>query len=102
MAVIPIKSANRPWIKSNIKDNQRQTSEDNRLYHTQQWKRLRLLGLKIEPLCRECKRKGIIKAGTVRDHIVRVKDGGDFWDINNHQTLCNQCHASKSGKEAHL
>ena len=101
MPSIPKHNLPRPWIKSNIQANQRQTKEDNRLYHTPRWKRMRAEGLKIEPLCRKCKKKGKVKAATLRDHIIPVMKGGDFWDINNHQSLCDSCHASKSGKEGH-
>src|SRR5512133_189563 len=101
MPTLPKHTTKRPWIQSDIKEGKRQTDSDNALYHTMRWKRIRAVGLKIEPLCRECKSKGKTKAATVRDHIVPVSKGGDFWDMNNHQSLCNSCHASKSGKEAH-
>lgn len=101
MPKLPIKEIKRPWITSTVKENQRQTIADNILYHTPRWKKLRALGLKIEPLCRECKENGKIKLATIRDHILNVRKGGDFWDMNNQQSLCESCHASKSGKEAH-
>lgn len=91
----------RPWIKSNIRDNQRQTIEDNKLYHTTQWRALRDDILRTEPLCRECKKQGRVKAATTVDHIIQVRKGGKMFDRNNLQPLCDSCHASKSGKEAH-
>lgn len=33
------------------------------------------------------------------DHIVPVKHGGEFWDRENLQPLCNDCHEIKSNAE---
>lgn len=37
----------------------------------------------------------------VTDHIVPINEGGAMYDWDNLQSLCTQCHNSKSGKEAH-
>lgn len=37
--------------------------------------------------------------GTLVDHIVAVRDGGEFYDPNNWQTLCKQCHGRKTAEE---
>jgi len=67
------------------------------------WRKVRLDGLKNEPLCRECKAKGITKAATDRDHIkpVRGKDDPLFWEPSNHQSLCHECHSRKTMNETH-
>lgn len=50
--------------------------------------------------CVECyKETGKEVLGHNDDHIVAINDGGDQWDYNNRQTLCNSHHASKSAKE---
>lgn len=36
------------------------------------------------------------------DHIQRINDGGDRFDENNLQGLCDHCHKVKTGREAHL
>jgi 5-methylcytosine-specific restriction protein A len=39
------------------------------LYNSSRWRRLRKQFLHKHPLCEECKRKGIVNAATVVDHI---------------------------------
>jgi 5-methylcytosine-specific restriction enzyme A len=99
MPILPIKSVKRPWIQGN--DGKRQSTQDNAFYHTSTWKRVRLLVLKTEPLCRSCRGKGKISAATTVDHIIPVRKGGEMYSMSNLQPLCDSCHASKSGKEAH-
>ena len=97
------KTIPRPWIPKSKKRSEGtwQSSDTNAVYHTSRWRRLRALQLQSFPICIECKRKAIIKQATVVDHIVRIKDGGESFDMNNLQSLCTSCHNSKSGKEAH-
>lgn len=66
-----------------------------RWYKTAAWRRLRLWQLKREPLCRFCKREGLVTAGRVVDHITRHRgDMEKFFDKSNLQTLCDSCHSS--------
>ena len=59
------------------------------------WRRLRLMQLAREPLCRDCRRRGLLTPGEHVDHIVPKRDGGeDLFD--NLQTLCETCHARKT------
>ena len=67
-------------------------------YNTTQWRKLRMIILNDEPICRECKHK----AASVIDHIQPIRLGGEFWAIENLQPLCTGCHNSKSGKESKL
>jgi 5-methylcytosine-specific restriction protein A len=53
----------------------------------------------IEPLCRECKKSGIIKAGQMIDHLIPIRDGGEKYDHENLQTLCWSHHSEKSANE---
>ena len=71
----------------------------NTLYHTKQWKALRLAMLRDEPTCRECRLAGEVKLASVLDHIQPVRLGGEMWDTNNLQPLCYRCHARKSQSE---
>jgi len=52
--------------------------------------------IKENPECNECGR-----IAQMVDHIQPVRLGGSFDDIDNLQSLCNRCHAAKSGREAH-
>jgi 5-methylcytosine-specific restriction enzyme A len=80
----------RPWV--NRKPG-RTFGRDKR-YDTHQWRKLRKHGLMMQPFCVECG-----APATVRDHITPVTEGGSFWDIDNHQSMCAKCHNAKSGSE---
>lgn len=65
-------------------------------YNTTAWRKYRRAFLSTNPLCVECGR-----IADVVDHILSVRLGGGFWDVENHQAMCHQCHNSKSGRESH-
>ena len=70
------------------------------LYDTTRWQRLRKRVLLEHPLCVECERRGRVTPATVVDHIVPHKGNLElFWDENNLQGLCKNCHDSKTTKE---
>ena len=69
-------------------------------YQTNEWRAIRRQVLQHEPLCRDCKAKGIVKVANVIDHIKPVRLGGEFWETNNMQPLCTSCHNSKSAYES--
>lgn len=59
------------------------------------WRKERLHFLDQNPLCKFCEDEGKVTAATVVDHITPHK--GDeilFWDVDNWQPLCEQCHNS--------
>jgi 5-methylcytosine-specific restriction protein A len=57
------------------------------------WRRLRLMVLNREPLCRKCQRPA-----TVVDHIRPLNDGGPN-DLDNLQPLCKRCHDHKTATQ---
>jgi 5-methylcytosine-specific restriction protein A len=71
-------------------------------YDTTRWRWMRREGLKREPFCCECGKLGKLEVATVRDHIVPVSLGGDFWSESNHQSLCDHHHNVKSAKESRM
>lgn len=73
--------------------------ETDKAYHTAAWRKLRLSVLNVEPLCRMCMAADKIAAACLVDHIVPVKQGGEFWERDNLQPLCNNCHELKSAAE---
>jgi 5-methylcytosine-specific restriction enzyme A len=75
------------------------TAEERRFYASRRWTELSLRHRRLEPLCRECKRRGITRAGQMTDHIIRIRAGGDCWDESNLQTLCHPCHNAKRQHE---
>jgi 5-methylcytosine-specific restriction enzyme A len=51
-----------------------------------------------DPLCVECRRKGLVTRATQRDHIKSLADGGEDVE-SNVQGLCDACHDVKSERE---
>lgn len=70
--------------------------EHRAFYKSRNWGRLRLLHLHRYPMCVMCRRPA-----KVVDHIKRMMAGGSSLDPDNLQSLCNRCHNSKRGQEAH-
>ena len=68
-------------------------------YNRAEWIKLRNKVRELEPLCRHCKEKGIIKPTQVIDHILPISQGGEPYDIENLQGLCNICHNRKTALE---
>lgn len=104
MPRLPSKSPARPWIPkaqpSERKPYQRH-AERSPLYDTPRWRALRLAQLRQEPCCRACAEKNRVTPATVADHIRPYRDGSDFFDATNLQSLCKSCHARKSAREGH-
>ncbi len=85
--------------------NQRQTSAQRGYGY--RWQKAREGFLRNHPLCADCARRGITQAADVVDHITPHRgDMNMFWDRDNWQALCANCHNSfkqrleKSGVEA--
>jgi 5-methylcytosine-specific restriction protein A len=66
-------------------------------YSTTRWRDARLNYLRRHPLCVICERHGRLTPAKVVDHKQDHKGCKDlFWDINNFQSLCEQCHNRKT------
>ena len=65
------------------------------------WQKYREAYLGIHPLCVKCEAVGKTAAATVIDHIQEVSGPYDplFWEPNNHQALCRDCHERKHGRK---
>jgi len=63
------------------------------------WQRLRLVHLAAHPLCAMCLAAGRVTAATLVDHILPVRDGGELLSEANLQSLCTECHASKTADD---
>ena len=60
------------------------------------WRQIRAGILSVEPLCRECGKKRVIRPATQVDHI----DGDDSNnEFENLQPLCGPCHSRKTARE---
>lgn len=69
------------------------------VYNNSRWVRVREAYRKRNPLCCECMKEGRITPMKIVDHIIPVKDGGAMFDFNNLQSLCQEHHNRKTGKE---
>ena len=71
-----------------------------RLYDSRKWRKARLVFLNVNPLCVYCERIGRISIATVVDHIKPHKGDEElFWDQDNWQPLCKDCHDSAKAIE---
>ena len=91
----------RSWMPPPVVRPYKQHLERSDLYDTSLWKKVRADHLRRQPLCVACQAKGRTVPANVLDHIVAVRDGGGFFDSENHQGLCRRCHFSKGSKENH-
>ena len=64
------------------------------------WRAARAAYLQQHPLCAWCADRDVIKAAEVVDHIVPHNgDRQTFWNTDNWQSLCKQCHDRKTTRE---
>ena len=68
---------------------------DATLYHAMDWRYYSREFRKNNPTCAICKART-----NCVDHTIPVRIGGSFWDVRNHQSLCNKCHGRKSSNES--
>lgn len=76
---------------------QKKQSDNRKTYDSAAWRGpngLRKNRLFIEPFCRSCG-----NPGSLVDHINPINQGGDAFDFQNTQTLCDSCHNKKRNKE---
>ena len=65
--------------------------------YTSAWSKAAKCFLIEHPLCAECQRQGRITPATEVDHIIPHKgDKQLFWDQDNWQALCHECHSYKT------
>ena len=78
------------------KQSERRETKQDRRYWSGAWRKARAAYIAQHPVCVEC---GLL--ANVVDHIRPVRQGGEFWDSSNWQSMCTPCHNRKSGREAH-
>ncbi len=106
-----------PYLKSveefqNNRAKNNQTNRDkkswiyNNVYNTSRWQKLRKSFLCENPICEECKKKGIITPATHVHHIYEISNGKDdeqmkeiAFNWHNLMSLCDKCHKEKHEKK---
>ena len=76
---------------------ERHSIANREIYDSSAWRGkdgLRKQRLAIDPFCVWCH-----APAEMVDHIKPINLGGDPWDIDNTQSMCNKCHAQKSATE---
>lgn len=69
---------------------------NKRFYKSRQWRELRLKALERDKYrCQNCGKVGKFEI----DHIEPLRAGGEFWNLDNLQTLCRRCHFKKTAAE---
>lgn len=68
--------------------------------YDRRWAKASKAFLKSHPLCAECARQGRTTPATEVDHIVPHKGNKSlFWNSDNWQALCHECHSRKTALE---
>jgi len=89
-----------PQCKKKIENNYDKTSrhkERNKFYHSSRWKKVRDRQLSLNPLCINFEECGNV--AEIADHIIEIKDKGDFFSLDNLQSMCKSCHNTKTAQE---
>jgi len=71
-------------------------------YHTARWTKESAAFKQSHPVCERCRKKGIIRASEVTDHVIPVEIYHDFWDHSNWQGLCKTCNIEKGNEDKKL
>lgn len=94
-AFTPSREQVRKATQKDYNKNRRDTKAQA-FYESKEWRSIRKWYVKRNPLCVECKAKGLATPVQIVDHIVEIKDGGDPLCVTNLQSLCIPCHNSKT------
>lgn len=95
---MPIKTFNTIKQEMGIGPRDLRPSAASRGYD-RKWRRARYRFLQKNPLCIECRKKGLIVTATVVDHIEPHKgDQVKFWNERNWQPMCKFHHDVKTGE----
>ena len=67
---------------------------------TKRYRTLRRRFMAKNPTCAMCEKQGLTVAAKELDHIIPASDRPDlFWDTDNMQALCVDCHMAKTAAE---
>jgi 5-methylcytosine-specific restriction protein A len=87
------------YCKGHKKLMEKQRPDSSARGYDYEWQKFREEYLKRNPFCIECIKNGKLTKSKVIDHIIPHKgDERLFWDEDNMQPLCINCHNRKTGK----
>ena len=95
-------TSKKPLYNIKKKESGQWSKNGDKFYHSAKWRKLRIQVLTKNPMCVHCQLNGNITLATVADHIKPVSQGGEIWQIDNLQGLCESCHNTKSSKESKI
>jgi 5-methylcytosine-specific restriction protein A len=104
MATSP-KKVNRPWVKEKVVFER--PVDFSWFYNDRKWRKVSKAYREQNPICEcdECKLSNTVKPAQVCDHIKGLKylldNGLNPYDFKELQSMSNECHNKKSGKESH-
>lgn len=80
------------------------TYEDSKpyrdLYGSKKWENTSIAWRKKHPLCAVCEKEGRVTPASEVDHVEPHRgDSVKFFDNNNIQSICRECHQEKTRKE---
>ena len=97
---IPFEERKRIWQEPVSPESWRDGLTTNQRGYNYRWQKARLAFLNEHPLCASCLLQGRTTPATVVDHIVPHRgDKALFWDSDNWQALCKECHDKKTQEE---
>lgn len=70
-----------------------------RWYNLKRWKLRRAIQMKVEPLCRLCKARGMSRPAHAADHVIPHRGNPDLFWKGELQSLCKTCHDSAKQRE---
>ncbi|SEE59996.1 hypothetical protein SAMN05519104_6682 [Rhizobiales bacterium GAS188] len=93
-AVFAVRTAKREF-----EQRRRDRSPWRALYKTSRWQSIRRHQLAIEPLCRMCVARGIVREARVCDHVEPHRGDPDKFFAGPFQSLCKPCHDGDKQRE---
>ena len=86
--------------RQQYRDQDRERGTSTQRGYGSRWQKARAVYLRRHPLCVECLAHDRVVAATLVDHIIPHRGNRRlFWDEGNWQSLCDDCHNVKRGRE---
>ena len=88
-------------IVSGWAETERLNGNANKRGYGAKWRKVRVQALRRDSyLCQVCYESGRLTEATEVDHIVNKASGGDWYDLENLQSICSECHKAKTKEES--